>query len=189
MPATTSTRPATAWTRPRASVMGRRSTTRARAPMRAAPGSAPERASSGSEVRSAVSSCVGCSTAWMPKGGCCGSRRVRSRWAQHLVRLRAAGYPTDGSAYAFPDSRGNRSTRQRIALPETTPHTLRRTYIYLDRPGRQPLRRQVGDGPGRPRRLEDDDGRLRAARAARRPLARHPVRRPPEGRQAPSRGH
>jgi len=71
---------------------------------------------------------------------------------QHLARLRAAGYATDGSAYAFPNSRGNRSTRQRIGavvreaaaaaterlegqglppLPETTPHTLRRTYISI----------------------------------------------------------
>jgi hypothetical protein len=71
---------------------------------------------------------------------------------QHLARLRAAGYPTDGTAFVFPNSRGNRSTRQRIGaivreaaaaatqrlegdglppLPETTPHTLRRTYISI----------------------------------------------------------
>ncbi len=51
-------------------------------------------------------------------------------------------------------------------------------HLHLDRAARQRLRRQVGHEPGRPRRLEDDDGRLRAARAARRPLARHRLRRP-----------
>ena len=74
------------------------------------------------------------------------------RQAPGKARLRAAGYVTDASAYAFPNSRGNRSTRQRIGaivreaaaaaterlegqglppLPETTPHTLRRTYISI----------------------------------------------------------
>ena len=51
-------------------------------------------------------------------------------------------------------------------LPNTTPHTLA-AHLHLDRPARQQLRRQVGHEPGRPRRLEDDDGRLRPARAAR----------------------
>jgi len=66
-------------------------------------------------------------------------------FAQHVRRLSAGGYETAADAYAFPNSRGNRSARQRIAavvgdaaqlaagrleqhglplLPAVTPHTL-----------------------------------------------------------------
>jgi site-specific recombinase XerD len=71
---------------------------------------------------------------------------------QHLRRLRAAGYPTGPDAYLVPSLRGNRITRQRVGkvlkeaamlatgrleqqgrppLPQTSPHTLRRTYISI----------------------------------------------------------
>jgi integrase len=71
---------------------------------------------------------------------------------EHLARLRGAGYPIGPDAYAFPNSRGGRSARERIGaivreaaaaaterlerqglppLPTTTPHTLRRTYISI----------------------------------------------------------
>jgi integrase len=70
----------------------------------------------------------------------------------HLDRLRRAGYPTGPAAWAFPNSRGGRLSRQRAAkivaeaaalasermrgrglppLPHVTPHTLRRTYISI----------------------------------------------------------
>jgi integrase len=70
----------------------------------------------------------------------------------HLDRLRRAGYPTDSEAWAFPNTRGGRLSRQRAAkilgdaaavaseqmqrrgfppLPRVTPHTLRRTYISI----------------------------------------------------------
>jgi integrase len=70
----------------------------------------------------------------------------------HLDRLRRAGHPTGPEAWAFPNSRGGRLSRQRAAkivaeaaalasermqtrglppLPHVTPHTLRRTYISI----------------------------------------------------------
>jgi integrase len=70
----------------------------------------------------------------------------------HLDRLRRAGHPTTPEAWAFPNSRGGRLSRQRTAkivaeagtlasermqarrlppLPHVTPHTLRRTYISV----------------------------------------------------------
>jgi integrase len=70
----------------------------------------------------------------------------------HLDRLRRADLPTDPDAYLFPNVRGGRMNRQRAnaivreaaamasshlaarglpALPNTTPHTLRRTYISV----------------------------------------------------------
>jgi integrase len=70
----------------------------------------------------------------------------------HLDRLRRAGHPTGPEAWAFPNSRGRRLSRQRAAkivagaaalasermqarglppLPHVTPHTLRRTYISI----------------------------------------------------------
>ncbi|MQA76473.1 MAG: tyrosine-type recombinase/integrase, partial [Solirubrobacterales bacterium] len=70
----------------------------------------------------------------------------------HLDRLRRAGHPTGPEAWAFPNSCGGRSSRQRVAkivaeaakaasgrmqarglppLPHVTPHTLRRTYISI----------------------------------------------------------
>ena len=74
------------------------------------------------------------------------------RFTAHLARLRAAGNSTGPDDYAFPNLRGGRMTRQRVAkilkeaaaraneklaeqqrppLPNTTPHTLRRTYISI----------------------------------------------------------
>jgi integrase len=70
----------------------------------------------------------------------------------HLKRVRAAGHPTGPDAFLFPNSRGGRTTRQRVGkilreaatlanerlaergrppLPNTTPPTLRRTYISI----------------------------------------------------------
>ena len=70
----------------------------------------------------------------------------------HLDSLRRAGRPTGPDAYLFPNLRGGRMSRQRAAaivneatalaserlvarglpeLPNTTPHTLRRTYISI----------------------------------------------------------
>jgi integrase len=70
----------------------------------------------------------------------------------HLERLRRAGHPTEPESYLFPNARSGRTSRQRVAriireaavlasaelaarglpeLPNTTPHTLRRTYISI----------------------------------------------------------
>ncbi len=70
----------------------------------------------------------------------------------HLDRLRRENLPTDPDAFVFPNVRGGRVTRQRVAevvrdaaakaserlvarklppLPVTTPHSLRRTYISI----------------------------------------------------------
>jgi integrase len=70
----------------------------------------------------------------------------------HLDRLRRADLPTEADSYLFPNVRGGRLQRQRVskvigeaaslasgrlaarglpALPNTTPHTLRRTYISI----------------------------------------------------------
>lgn len=70
----------------------------------------------------------------------------------HIDRLRRAGQPTDTDAHLFPNRKGRRMTRQRVgeivreastlasthlvarglpALPNTGPHTLRRTYISI----------------------------------------------------------
>lgn len=71
---------------------------------------------------------------------------------EHIDRLRRAGLPTGPDAYLVPNARGGRISRQRIGkivaaaaklaserlvakglppLPNTTPHTLRRTYISI----------------------------------------------------------
>jgi integrase len=71
---------------------------------------------------------------------------------EHLLRLRRAGMPTGPQAHLVPNLSGGRSDRGRIAriltkasasasgqllarglpaLPNTTPHTLRRTYISI----------------------------------------------------------
>ena len=71
---------------------------------------------------------------------------------QHLHRLKAAGHPVGPDAYLVPSLRGSRITRQRVGkvlkeaamlaserleqqgrppLPQTSPHTLRRTYISI----------------------------------------------------------
>ena len=129
----------------------------------------------------------------------------------HIDRLRRAGLPTGPDDYLVPNIRGGRISRQRVgeivergrdareraarragpsaAAQHDAAHAA--ADLHLDRAAGQQLRRQVGDGPGRPRRLEDDDGRLRAARAARRtgshgtslrrassPEATRPARRP-----------
>jgi integrase len=70
----------------------------------------------------------------------------------HLDRLQRAGAPTEPDSHLFPNVRGGRMQRQRVAkiireaaalasthlvacglpeLPNTTPHTLRRTYISV----------------------------------------------------------
>jgi integrase len=70
----------------------------------------------------------------------------------HLDRLRRAGRPMAPDAYLFPNVRGGRLSRQRVSriigeasrlaterlvkrglppLPNTTPHSLRRTYISI----------------------------------------------------------
>jgi len=70
----------------------------------------------------------------------------------HIDRLRRADQPTEPDAYLFPNRKGRRMTRQRAskivgdastlastnlaarglpALPTTSPHTLRRTYISI----------------------------------------------------------
>ena len=72
--------------------------------------------------------------------------------AEHVKRLAAAGRSTAPDAYVFPNLRGGRMSRQRVAaivreaatvasenlverelppLPITTPHSLRRTYISI----------------------------------------------------------
>jgi len=74
------------------------------------------------------------------------------RFTEHLTKLRAAGQSTGPDDYAFPNLRGGRMSRQRVGkilheaadlastrqqqrglppLPQTTPHTLRRTYISI----------------------------------------------------------
>ena len=102
----------------------------------------------------------------------------------HLDRLRRAGQPTDLEDYLSRTarrphqppagreiireaacSRPSSAARGLPPLPNTTPaHAA--PHVHLDRAARQQVRREVGHGPGRPRRLEDDDGRLRAAAAA-----------------------
>ena len=70
----------------------------------------------------------------------------------HIDRLRRAGVATDPDAHVFPNARGGRLSRQRVAevvrdaarlaterlaarglppLPNTTPHSLRRTYVSV----------------------------------------------------------
>ena len=119
---------------------------------------------------------------------------------QHLRRLRAAGFPTGPDSYLVPSLRGNRITRQRVGkvLKEAAMLATERLEpggpspassdepshaekdVHQHRADREQLRRQVGHEPGRARRLVDDDGRLRAARAARQPPARDRLRRPPQ---------
>jgi hypothetical protein len=80
------------------------------------------------------------------------SPELVEEFVSHFDRLRRAGRRTDPDAYAFPSTRGGRIARQRVAqvvgeaathaservsqrglppLPDTTPHTLRRTYISI----------------------------------------------------------
>ena len=87
-------------------------------------------------------------------GGRCAtmSPELVEEFVSHFDRLRRAGRRTDPDAHAFPNTRGGRIARQRVAqvvgeaashaservtqrglppLPHTTPHTLRRTYISI----------------------------------------------------------
>ncbi len=117
---------------------------------------------------------------------------------EHLERLRTLGLSSGSGAFLTPNLRGGRLSRGRVAqivaeaaslaserlearrmspLPHTTPPHLA-AHIHLDRADRKRLRRQVRDVAGRPRRLGDDNGRLRAARAASKALARHQLRSP-----------
>ena len=119
-------------------------------------------------------------------------------WSPTWTRLRRAGRSTEPDAYLFPNLRGGRMSRQRVArdrrrgrselaserltargLPAAPEHHAAHAAanLHLDCAAGQPVRRPVGDEPGRPRRLEDDDGRLRAAAAACRARARAGVRR------------
>jgi len=80
------------------------------------------------------------------------SPELVEEFVSHFDRLRRAGQLTDANGYAFPNTRGGRLSRQRVAeivrdaaeeaserlsarglppLPHTTPHTLRRTYISI----------------------------------------------------------
>src|SRR3954469_2282972 len=80
------------------------------------------------------------------------SPELVEEFVSHFDRLRRADKPTGAEAYAFPNSRGGRLSRQRVAeivrdaaeeaserlsarglppLRRTTPHTLRRTYISI----------------------------------------------------------
>jgi integrase len=80
------------------------------------------------------------------------SPELVEEFVSHFDRLRRAGRRTDPDAYAFPNTRGGRIARQRVArvvgeaatraservserglppLPHTTPHTLRRTDISI----------------------------------------------------------
>jgi integrase len=73
-------------------------------------------------------------------------------FVSHFDRLRRVGRRTDPDAYAFPNTRGGRISRQRVAkivgeagaqasdrftsrglpaLPHTTPHTLRRIHVSI----------------------------------------------------------
>jgi integrase len=129
--------------------------------------------------------------------------------ATHLDHLRRAGRSTEPDAYLFPNLRGGRMSRQRAAeivgeaadlaserlahrrlpaLPNTTPHTLRRTYISIallaNRFDVLWVMSQVGHADSK---MTMD--RLRAAPAARRPRARPRVRRArPSGTRPSLRG-
>lgn len=80
------------------------------------------------------------------------SPEVTEAIVEHIDRLRRAGVPTTPDDYLVPNSRGGKSSRQRLGkvvrgaaelaserltakglppLPRTTPHTLRRTYISI----------------------------------------------------------
>ena len=101
--------------------------------------------------------------------------------------LRRVGLPTDGEAYLFCNRRGGRLQRQKRQQDRrrggrARVHPLGRSRtsaapehhaahpasdLHLHCAAGEPLRRPLGDAPGRARRLEDDDGRLRPAAAAR----------------------
>lgn len=113
----------------------------------------------------------------------------------HLDRLQRAGRSTTPTttwsrAARAIGSRASGSARS-SSTPPTSPPSVARPRacrrcrrsparpapdLHLDRPARQPVRREVGDEPGRPRRLADDDERLRPVGAASRPVARGELR-------------
>ena len=126
----------------------------------------------------------------------------------HLDRMRRAGRPTGLDDYVVQNVRGGRMSRQRIARIIREAATLASenaraagpaaaaadhpahapAHIYLDRAAGEQVRREVGHGPGRPRRLEDDDGCLRAPSAAPQARARRGLRCDgPRGRRANAR--
>lgn len=95
---------------------------------------------------------------------------------EHIDRLRRISAPTGPDAYLVPNLAGNRIDRQRVAeviteaaklaserlvarglppLPHTTP-SQPQAHLHLDRAAREQLRREVGHGPGRARRVEDE---------------------------------
>lgn len=114
----------------------------------------------------------------------------------HLDQLRRAGQPTEPASHLFsnvrrrPDlppahredpPRGHRPCFGRVGsarVAGTADHDTAHTapHVHLRRAARKPVRRLVGDAASRPCRLEDDDGCLRAATAARRAAARRGVR-------------
>jgi hypothetical protein len=100
----------------------------------------------------------------------------------HLDNLRRADRSTEPEAVLFPNLRGGRMSRQRAAeivgeaaelastrLAQRTAGVAEHDAVHapphlsLDRVAGEPLRRRLGDEPGRARRLEDEDGRLRPA--------------------------
>ena len=98
------------------------------------------------------------------------TRRARRRRGRH-ARLRAS-----------------QPARPAAAAPHHAAHAA--PHLHLDRAARQPLRRPLGHGPGRPRRLEDDARRLRPAAAARQARARPGLRHPRQaGARAALRHH
>jgi hypothetical protein len=131
------------------------------------------------------------------------SPELVEEFVSHFDRLRRAGRSTDPGAYAFPNTRGGRIARQRVAriVGEATaraservssaacrhcptPHRTRCAARTSRSRCSPPLRRPLGHGPGRPRRFEDDPRRLRAAATARQARARTGVR---HARQAGAR--
>ena len=116
----------------------------------------------------------------------------------HLDRLRRAGHPTGptttcsrtcaaagSAASASPRSsaRPRRSPPRRCVAPRASAaaeHDAAHAAadLHLDRAAGQQLRRHVGHEPGRPRRLEDDDRRLRAARSSASTASTARLRRP-----------
>jgi len=105
--------------------------------------------------------------------------RLSSRAAGRRIHPRLR--PPDGRQPNAPD----RSRRR--ALRQPTPDSLGRTRISIAVPANKP-RRQTGDGPGRPRRLQADARRVGPARIDPRNRLRHPRRHPQRPAPCPSTG-
>ena len=113
----------------------------------------------------------------------------------HIDRLRRARQAIDPDAFLFPNTRGGRMNRQRVAeivrdaaKLASQPARRARTSAAAQHDASQPpahlridcasgkqLRRHMGDEPSRARRLEDDNRRVCAAPAARPARARASV--------------